>query len=115
MKRAGLAGSVRARLRRLAPPYASHYGVVPLPPPEGSIRLGDALASLQASQRSIAEAEVIVRELRDPFLVSRVLVRKEAVSSSAIEGTHSTLTELLSAEESNPEQVSSATRQVESY
>jgi Fic family protein len=35
----------------------------------------------------------------DSFAFSRVLVRKEAVSSSSIEGTHSTLDELLEAEE----------------
>ena len=48
---------------------------------------------------SLARIEAIASELRDPWLVSRVLRRREAVSSSAIEGTNSTLDELLTAEE----------------
>ncbi|MHA7066218.1 Fic/DOC family N-terminal domain-containing protein [Azospirillum argentinense] len=37
--------------------------------------------------------------MRDPYLLSRVLTRREAVSSSGIEGTHSTLDERLVVED----------------
>jgi hypothetical protein len=33
MKRSLLAHAVRERLERLPPPYDSHYGAVPAPPP----------------------------------------------------------------------------------
>ena len=115
MRRDSLVEPVKARLHRLPEPYQAHYGVVPLPPPEDSIALGDALAANEAAQRALAEADVMARELKDPFLLSRVLTRKEAVSSSAIEGTHSTLDELLVAEETNQEEASPATRQVRDY
>lgn len=115
MRRHDLVEPVKAQLRRLPEPHQSHYGVVPLPPPEESIPLGDALAANEAAGRALAEVEVIVRELKDPFLVSRVLTRKEAVSSSAIEGTNSTLDELLAAEEADQEGASPATRQVRDY
>lgn len=115
MRRDDLVEPVKARLRRLPEPYESDYGVVPLAPPEDSIALGDALAANEAAQRALAEADVMARELKDPFLLSRVLTRKEAVSSSAIEGTHSTLDELLAAEETDQEDASAATRQVRDY
>lgn len=115
MRRADLARDVAARLRRLPDPYGSHYGVVPLPPPTDPVALGTALASVEAAQRAMAEVEIISRELKDPFLVSRILTRKEALSSSAIEGTHSTLDELLSLEEDGADGTSSSTRQVRDY
>ncbi|WP_347341520.1 Fic/DOC family N-terminal domain-containing protein [Bradyrhizobium pachyrhizi] len=43
--------------------------------------------------------ETLAAELKDPYLISRILPRREAISSSAIEGTNSTLDELLSGEE----------------
>ncbi len=115
MRRDSLVEPVKARLHRLPEPYQAHYGVVPLPPPEDSIALGEALAANEAAQRALAEADIMARELKDPFLLSRVLTRKEAVSSSAIEGTHSTLDELLTAEETDQDEASPATRQVRDY
>lgn len=115
MRRADLAKEVAARLQRLPAPHDSHYGVVPLPPPTHSIALRDALGSVEVAQRAMVEVETIVRELKDPFLVSRILTRKEAISSSAIEGTLSTLDELLSLEEDGAEGTSPPTRQVRDY
>lgn len=115
LRRDSLVEPVKARLRRLPEPYQSHYGVVPLPPPEDSLPLGNALGANEAAQRALAEADIMAREFKDPFLLSRVLARKEAVSSSAIEGTHSTLDEVLAAEETDQEETSPATRQVRDY
>ena len=115
MRRGDLAKDVGARLRRLPAPHDSHFGVVPLPPPTHSIALGPALASVEAAQRAMVEVATIAQELKDPFLVSRILTRKEALSSSAIEGTHSTLDELLSLEEDGADGTSSPTRQVRDY
>jgi Fic family protein len=115
MNRADLVEAVRARLHRFPEPYQAQYGVVPLPPPEEAIPVGDAGATAEAARLALTEIETIARELKDPFLISRVLTRKEAVSSSAIEGTNSTLDELLAAEETDREDATSATRQVQDY
>ncbi len=99
MKRAELTPAVQQRLQRLPEPYANHYGVVPAPPPmepPSIIAIADRHAEAMAA---LVRLETIVAEMPDPWLVSRVLLRREAVSSSAIEGTNSTLDELLAVEE----------------
>ncbi|WP_439373093.1 Fic/DOC family N-terminal domain-containing protein [Bradyrhizobium sp. DASA03120] len=53
--------------------------------------------------------------MKDPYIVSRVLTRREAVSSSSIEGTHSTLDELLSVEETGDDGARREARQVRNY
>jgi hypothetical protein len=49
VRRDDLAHAVRERLKRYPEPHASHYGVVPLAPPEDSIALGVAGAWHQAA------------------------------------------------------------------
>lgn len=95
MNRQHLAHAVRARLVRLPSPYDNHYGVVPASPPEDGISFPGALDRLVAASTALARVQTIAREMADPYLVSRILTRREAVSSSSIEGTNSTLDELL--------------------
>ncbi|WEQ54142.1 Fic/DOC family N-terminal domain-containing protein (plasmid) [Komagataeibacter oboediens] len=80
-------------------PYSQHYGVVPPPPPEESVMLGDAAARHGQALSALGEIAALARTLPDPYLISRVLSRQEALSSSALEGTHSTLNELLVVDE----------------
>jgi Fic family protein len=115
MRRDDLASAVRERLVRYPPPRDSHYGVVPLAPPEHSVSLGSAVARHQAATEALSRIQTYAAELRDPFVVSRLLARREAITSSAIEGTFSTLDALLSAEETTDESVSTETRQVRDY
>ncbi|MGH6902617.1 MAG: Fic/DOC family N-terminal domain-containing protein [Geminicoccaceae bacterium] len=63
----------------------------------------------------MARIDALASELRDPYLISRVLTRREAVSSSAIEGTNSTLEELLAVEETGDADATDAARQVHDY
>lgn len=114
MKRDDLIPAVRAQLRRLPEPHASHYGVVPLPPPEESITLRSTLAVHRQALDMIARVDALTAELQDPYLVSRLLSRREAVTSSSIEGTNSTLDELLTIEEDS-ETARAAARQVRDY
>jgi Fic family protein len=60
-------------------------------------------ARYEAALQAMARLETLEAELGDPWLVSRVLARQEALSSSAIEGTQSTLDELLAVEETGDE------------
>lgn len=115
MRRNDLCHAVRQQLERLPAPYASHYGVVPLPPPEDAISLGDAVLSLRRASEALARVKVLADEFHDPFFVSRLLSRREAVSSSSIEGTNSTLDELLSVEEIGTDHARDAALQVRDY
>jgi Fic family protein len=115
VNRNNLTNGVRERLKRLPPPYEAHYGVVPLPPPEDGIPVGHVLARLSAADAALAKIETLAAELKDRYLISRILPRREAVSSSSIEGTNSTLDELLSIEENDDGDKSDAAVQVRDY
>ena len=67
------------------------------------MHLSAALPKLRAASAALAKVNTLAAELKDPFIISRILPRREAVSSSAIEGTNSTLDELLNVEESEAE------------
>lgn len=115
MKRADLSADVQRTLVRLPPPHASHYGVVPAAPPESGLSLAAVAARHRAAEEALAKVDAYARGLRDPFVVSRILSRQEAVSSSAIEGTHSTLDEVLAGEETQDDEARAEVRQVRKY
>lgn len=115
MRRDGLCPAVRNRLTRLPPPFDAHYGVVPLPPPEEAIPLGPVVARVEAALAALGEADLLARTLPEPLRASRILARREAVTSSAIEGTQTTLDSVLSAEEGTGSGADAATRQVRGY
>jgi Fic family protein len=115
MNRNNLTNGVRERLKRLPPPHEAHYGVVPLPPPEDGIPVNQVLVRLSAADAALAKIQTLAAELKDPYLISRILPRREAVSSSSIEGTNSTLDELLSIEETDDSDKSDAAVQVRDY
>jgi len=101
VNREQLAEPVRQSLVRYPEPFSNHYGVVPGPPPAGGVDLGDVRDRLAAAGEALASIEALAAALSDAWLVNRVLARREAVTSSAIEGTQSTLDELLAAEETD--------------
>lgn len=119
MKREHLVDAVRKRLKRYPEPYSHHYGVVPPPPTEDSISLGSASPVHRTALEAIGRADALAHSFPEHFLLSRILVRQEAVKSSAIEGTHSTLDQLLAVEASNDlleeGHASSSDLQVKSY
>lgn len=99
MIRGKLCDAIQRRLVRYPPPYDAHYGVVPPPPPE-EVPLGsnERIAVARALE-ALGRIDALTQALPQRYLVSRVLVRQEAVASSSIEGTQSTLDELLRHEE----------------
>jgi Fic family protein len=115
VKRDDLTQAVRERLKRLPLPYQAHYGVVPLPPPENGIPLHAVALRLSAADAALARIDTLAAELKDPYLISRILPRREAISSSSIEGTNSTLDELLSIEETGGGEQNDAAVQVRDY
>ena len=86
MKRDDLAHDLRAQLQRLPEPYASHYGVVPLPPPEDVISLSDARSSHQRAIEMIARVDTLAAEIKDRYLISRILNRQEGQSLEWLKG-----------------------------
>ena len=115
MKRADLSAEVQRTLVRLPPPHDSHYGVVPTAPPESGLVLTGIAVRHRAAEEALAKVDAYARSLHDPFVVSRILARQEAVSSSAIEGTNSTLDEVLAGEETHDEEARAEVRQVRKY
>ncbi len=115
MNRDKLCHALRQRLKRLPPPFEAHYGIVPLPPPEVSLSLKDVIIRHGEAIAALAHVETLAGELTDPYILSRILPRCEAVSSSSIEGTNSTLDELLSVEETEDGEACDAAKQVRDY
>jgi Fic family protein len=115
MKRSDLSHTIQESLKRLPPPFEAHYGIVPPPPPEDGVRLAKAARSLEAAQNALGKIDAVAGQLKDPYVVSRILTRREAVSSSSIEGTQSTLDEILSVEETGDDNAKDAARQVRNY
>ena len=115
MKRANLSAAVQRTLVRLPPPHTSHYGVVPAAPPDTGLILTSIAARHRAAEEALAKVDAYARSLHDPLVVSRILARQEAVSSSAIEGANSTLDEVLAGEETEDEEARAEVRQVRKY
>ncbi len=115
MHRNHLIGSVRERLKRLPPPFNDHYGVVPSSPPEETIAIESVQSDHSDALKALGRADSLAKQFPTHFLFTRVLVRQEAVSSSEMEGTHSTLDALLEAEETDDKGSSEADRQVRDY
>ena len=115
MKRSDLSHTIRETLVRLPPPYDSHYGIVPPPPPEDGVAIAQATKSLDEARGALGKIDAIASQMKCPYIVSRVLTRREAVSSSSIEGTQSTLDEILSVEETGGDDAQDAARQVRNY
>jgi Fic family protein len=115
MKRDNLTHTVRERLQRLPVPYDAHYGVVPQAPPEGHVPVGNA-PSHASAMRAVQRANQIAASLPHHYPLSRILARQEAVNSSSIENTNSTLDAVLEAEEADSDALhDEATSQVRDY
>lgn len=76
--------------------------------------LAGTMDRLVAASAALGKVQAIAQEMADPYLISRILKRQEAVSSSSIEGINSTLDELLAVEDAD-EDGRSEVRQVRDY
>ena len=73
-----------------------YYTYVPKPlPPVPAIKMGEISEWLEKANFAIGELNGIVESVPDPAVINYMYVRKEAVLSSQIEGTQSTLDDLL--------------------
>jgi Fic family protein len=92
--------SSRAGLYRRQP--AGHSAFIPAPlPPKPSIRFDDEMQTLlSAADRALGRLDGSIQTLPNPDLFVFMYVRKEAVLSSQIEGTQSSINDLLKVEAS---------------
>lgn len=98
MDRTQLSQAVRDCLVRLPVPFDAHYGVhVALPPTELALP-ATAIGRIHAAASALTSLDALVSGRPSLFHITRVLVRDEATRSSAIEGTQTTLDELLNAD-----------------
>ncbi len=90
----------QARAGRYIRQPTGYRAFMPAPlPPRPSLNLGgDIAASLSAADRALGRLDGSVLTLPNPDLFVFMYVRKEAVLSSQIEGTQSSLQDLLAAE-----------------
>ncbi|CAH0496379.1 Fic family protein [Novosphingobium sp. CECT 9465] len=114
MHRNHLAGALRERLVRYPAPFDNHYGVIPLPPPEDALPIQAVQLAHDRALSMLGRVQTLAERAPDPYVISRTLSRREAVDSSAMEGTHSTLNELLTVEEDDDD-ARDAARQVRDY
>lgn len=85
-------------------PY-QHAAYVPDHLPDDVALSATTWTRLTQAQAAIARLDGAVSELPDPMLLVRPLIRREAVSTSALEGTYTGFGELLGAEASRETQV----------
>jgi Fic family protein len=88
------------RAGRFVTQSGGYRAFIPAPlPPEPAVSLdGDILAVLSEADVSLGRLDGVVKVIPDPDLFVAMYVRREAVLSSQIEGTQSTLEDLLEAE-----------------
>ncbi len=80
---------------RLVPTIEGAWAFVPNPLPPPGLDVGSLVGPLAEASQALGELNGIGRTLPNPYLLIRPLQRREAVSSSSMEGTHTTLSDLL--------------------
>lgn len=78
----------------LIPTFGDRRAFVPHPLPPKQLNLNRLLPHLSKATQAVGELKGIGRTIPNPLLLVRPLQRREAVSSSGMEGTYTTLTDL---------------------
>lgn len=87
-------GFAAAAAGTLVPTIGGRKAFVPAPLPPSHIDVGAFLPELTRATRAVGELKGIGRSIANPLLLVRPLQRREAVSSSSMEGTYTTLSDL---------------------
>lgn len=101
---------------RLVPIQQGQMAFVPNPLPPPNLNLGKLAGPLASATLALGELSGIGRTLPNPHLLIRPFTRLEAIASSKIEGTVTTVPELLILEASaDPAKARTDTREVNNY
>lgn len=87
-------GFSRACTGRLVPTIGGRKAFIPDPLPPSGLDLNGILPILSRATQAVGELKGIGRTIPNPMLLVRPLQRREAVSSSGMEGTYTTLSDL---------------------
>ncbi len=87
-------GFLNACSGQLVPTIGGRKAFVPNPLPPESLDLNPILPILSRATQAVGELKGIGRTIPNPMLLVRPLQRREAVSSSGMEGTYTTLSDL---------------------
>lgn len=89
---------------RLVPTERNQWAFVPNPLPPAEIDLAVLAEPIAQAAQALGELNGISRTLPDPYLLIRPLQVQEALTSSSMEGTYTTLSDLLLVEAGAGEQ-----------
>lgn len=113
MKKEDFSGSPSGRL---VPTEAKQWAFVPNPLPPVELELAPLAGKIASASQAVGELNGIGRTLVDPLLLVLPLQLQEALASSSMEGTYTTLDEMLLMDAGGPEPDSSLdTREVVNY
>lgn len=87
-------GFGEAATGQLVPTIGGRNAFVPYPLPPNNVNLEPFIGTLTRATQAVGELKGIGRTIANPLLLIRPLQRREAVSSSSMEGTYTTLSDL---------------------
>jgi Fic family protein len=99
----------------LLPTIGGRKAFLPHPLPPAALDLNRLLPELTRATQAVGELKGIGRSVTNPLLLIRPLQRREAVSSSSMEGTYTTLADLFLFEAGAEEQAKGDAREVANY
>jgi len=101
---------------KLMPTIGGRKAFVPAPLPPPRLTVETFLPALTRATQAVGELKGISRTIANPLLLVRPLQRREAVSSSSMEGTYTTLSDLFLFEAGGPDAtIRGDTREVANY
>lgn len=92
-----------------------HFAYLPNPLPDTFDLAPATYASVVEASTAVARADQAAALLPNPLLLARPAIRREAVSTSALEGTYAALSEVLEAEFLNRDSLSESVGEVQNY
>lgn len=99
----------------LVPTVGGRRAFVPAPLPPATFDLAALLPALTRATQAVGELKGIGRTVPNPLLLIRPLQRREAISSSSMEGTYTTLTDLFLFEAGAEAEAQGDAREVANY
>jgi Fic family protein len=99
----------------LVPTERGQWAFVPHPLPPAHLDYARIARPLSEAAEAIGELNGIGRTISNPYLLVRPLQRREVISSSSMEGTYTTVDELLVAEIADGQNATPDTREVINY
>lgn len=93
----------------------SHYAFQPDPLPAEILLSPETYSTIERAAMELGQLEGAATQLEDPYWITRPNIRREAVSTSALEGTFSTLEDLFAADLKDADPESKALQEVMNY